>query len=74
MTTTDLASTLERMRRYGGNFCTHLANTTAAADPGNRQRLLNAFPEVFQKYGPNGPFANTNSTPTSDRELSHATR
>lgn len=59
---TDLLPTLERMRRFGGHFCTQLANTAAAADPGNRQRLLAAFPELFEKYGPTGPFADNSAT------------
>jgi hypothetical protein len=46
----DLCITLDNMRRFGGNFCGRLADAIAAADPGNRERLLGAFPELLQRY------------------------
>lgn len=40
----------------GGSFVSTLAQTMRYADPINRDRLLNAFPDLVQKYGPNGMF------------------
>lgn len=37
---------------YGGGFIKRLAEAGAHADPVNRQRLLLAFPELQQCYGP----------------------
>lgn len=48
--TPELSATLDNMRRFGGNFCSRLADAIAAADPGNRERLLSAFPELLQRY------------------------
>jgi hypothetical protein len=44
------------MSRFGGNFERHLATACIVADPMNRQRLLDAFPEVESKYGPSSSF------------------
>jgi hypothetical protein len=52
MTKTQALHTLLTMRRFGGNFEQHLAAAGLNADPVNRQRLLDAFPEVERKYGP----------------------
>ena len=40
----------------GGSFVSTLAQALRYADPNNRERLLNAFPELVQRYGPNGMF------------------
>ena len=37
---------------YGGGFIKRLAEAGVHADPNNRQRLLLAFPELQQCYGP----------------------
>ena len=39
-----------RHNRQGGNFAVKLADCLAAADPVNRQRLLDAFPELVERY------------------------
>lgn len=41
----------------GGSFVSTLAQALRYADPINRDRLLNAFPDVVERYGPNGMFA-----------------
>jgi hypothetical protein len=48
----------EVMRKYGGHFCTKFADLLSVADASNRQRLLEAFPELVDKYGPGGMFDN----------------
>lgn len=40
----------------GGSFVSTLAQALRYADPNNRERLLNAFPELVARYGPNGMF------------------
>lgn len=44
------------MEKYGGSFVTAIAQALRYADPANRQRLLNAFPDLVEKYGPNTKF------------------
>jgi len=38
--------------KYAGSFYKALAHAGLAADPGNKQRLLTAFPEFAATYGP----------------------
>ncbi len=45
-----------RHNGQGGNFAVKLADCLAAADPINRQRLLEAFPELVERYGPESIF------------------
>jgi len=52
MTTTETYWTLQTARIYGGGFLSRLAEAGILADPSNRQRLLDAFPEIEQCYGP----------------------
>jgi len=66
--TPELTVTIEAMRQFGGGFTAHLANAIAAADPGNRRVLLDAFPDLIQKYGPATPFGQ--ATPAM-QELAH---
>ena len=50
-------SMLGTVRRNGGNFAVKLADCLAAADPVNRQRLLDVFgPELVERYGPESIF------------------
>lgn len=48
----------EAMRRYGGNFCNKLADAICAADLTNRKKIIDAFPDIAEKYGPGSVFAN----------------
>ena len=52
MTSSDTFWTLQTAIAYGGGFMRRLAEAGIHADPGNRQRLLLAFPELQQCYGP----------------------
>lgn len=52
MTQHQTIHTLHTMSHFGGNFERHLAAACIAADPSNRARLLEAFPEVQEKWGP----------------------
>lgn len=38
------------MRRYGGNFVSKLAEAIVAADPDNLKVLVEAFPQIVEKY------------------------
>ena len=52
MTSTDSYWTFQTAMAYGGGFIKRLAEAGVHADPVNRQRLLLAFPELQQCYGP----------------------
>nr|BAR24478.1 hypothetical protein [uncultured Mediterranean phage uvMED] len=59
LTSEQFHSMLGTMRRngQGGNFAVKLADCLAAADPINRQRLLDVFgPELIERYGPESIF------------------
>lgn len=47
----------ETMIRYGGGFCEKLAQTIRVADGVNKQKLIDAFPEIVESYGPGSRFA-----------------
>ena len=40
------------MQTYGGSFVVNLGSAFIYADPENKGRLLNAFPEIFDHYIP----------------------
>jgi hypothetical protein len=44
------------MQSHGGSFVSAFANTLRYADPVNRQRLLDAFPDLVEQYGPTSRF------------------
>jgi hypothetical protein len=52
----ELSKTLDLMERHGGAFVSSLATCIRKADLGNKTRLLRAFPEIFEQYGPSGIF------------------
>lgn len=52
MTDSDRYWTFITCSQYGGNFFQSLAAAGLKADPINRERLLNAFPEIYATYGP----------------------
>ena len=56
LTSEQFHSMLGTVRRNGGNFAVKLADCLAAADPINRQRLLDAFPELIERFGPESIF------------------
>lgn len=56
MTLHDLHYTCVAMRRYGGSFVNCIASAIEHADETNRQRLIAAFPDLIEKYGPGSLF------------------
>lgn len=42
----------EAMRKYGGRFMRAMVDPLLYADEVNRQRILDAFPEIAAGYGP----------------------
>jgi 2-oxo-4-hydroxy-4-carboxy--5-ureidoimidazoline (OHCU) decarboxylase len=56
MTSTQLHAMITLMDQYGGSFVSALAQALRYADPTNRQRLLDAFPDLVAKYGPSSSF------------------
>ena len=44
------------MDQYGGSFVSSIAQALRFADPVNRQRLIDAFPDLVAKYGPSTEF------------------
>jgi hypothetical protein len=52
MTPSDSYWTFQTAMAYGGEFIKRLAEAGVHADPIDRQRLLLAFPELQQCYGP----------------------
>ena len=46
----------ETMTKYGGKFVSTMANALRYADPTNRQRILDAFPDLVKSYGPGSVF------------------
>lgn len=51
-TTAELYATLKCMEQYGGGFVRRLAELYQVADSENGKRILNAFPDVFERYHP----------------------
>ena len=43
-------ATAEAMRRRGGSFVHQLGRMVPLADPQNRAKLMEAFPEYFEEY------------------------
>ena len=47
----------QTLKKFGGHFCSKLADAYCAADLTNKARIINAFPELLEKYGPDSRFA-----------------
>lgn len=56
MTDQDTWTMREAMDQYGGGFVEAFAECLARADRNNFGRLLNAFPELVEQYGPGSKF------------------
>jgi len=56
MTHDQIHHTLLTACRFGGSFYRQLATAALIADPSNRQRIFEAFPELIQQYGPTTSF------------------
>ena len=61
MNSTDFHRMLCLMESKGGTFVSSLSQALRYADPVNRQRVLDAFPDLVEKYGPNSPFNKSKS-------------
>jgi hypothetical protein len=55
MSDADIFWTFQTAASYGGSFFRALADAGLAADPGNKRRILMAFPEMTATYGPASP-------------------
>jgi 2-oxo-4-hydroxy-4-carboxy--5-ureidoimidazoline (OHCU) decarboxylase len=62
MTSTQLHAMITLMDQYGGSFVSAIAQALRYADPTNRQRLLDAFPDLVAKYGSSSSFAQVKQT------------
>jgi hypothetical protein len=51
MTEADIYWTFATAYQHGGGFFQSLAAAGLKADPGNKRRLLDAFPELVATYG-----------------------
>ena len=56
MNSSELTAMICLMQSHGGSFVNAIAQALRFADPVNRQRLLDAFPDLVQKYGPTSAF------------------
>jgi hypothetical protein len=73
MNDTEVYELICRMKEYGGSFVVALANALQKADRQNKQRLMDAFPDYVNEYGPTSKFPmpidlllNVNLTETND--------
>jgi hypothetical protein len=48
--TVDKFRLVENMQKRGGNFVSKLADALIAADPKNAERIMEAFPDIVEKY------------------------
>jgi len=53
MTDTEIYDMICRMNKYGGSFVVALSNAIRYADSTNTRKLLEAFPNYVEDYGPN---------------------
>lgn len=56
MNSAQLTAMICLMQSHGGSFVNAIAQALRVADPVNRQRLLDAFPDLIEKYGPTSQF------------------
>lgn len=59
---------IKTVQRFGGSFYQNLAAAMQAADPKNFDRILAAFPELLEKYGPESSFY---SVVSKEEEVKH---
>jgi hypothetical protein len=51
MSDSDIYWTFITAQKYGGSFYQSMGNAGLAADPNNKRRILQAFPEMVTTYG-----------------------
>ena len=56
MTPSEFHQLTDLMQQHGGKFVQSLATTLRYADPLNRQKILDSFPDLVLKYGPMSMF------------------
>jgi hypothetical protein len=56
VTDSQVRHTVKTAAHFGGSFISKLANAALIADPRNRSRVLDAFPEIIALYGPGSAF------------------
>ncbi len=56
MTDIQFYEMMNRMESFGGSFVVALAHAMRKADSVNKTRLVLAFPEYVEEYGPNSKF------------------
>lgn len=56
MNDSDIYWTFQAALQYGGGFYHALATAGVKADPNNKRRILEAFPELYATYGPASRF------------------
>lgn len=56
MTYDEVYDMILRMETYGGSFVVALAGAMRKADSFNKNKLILAFPEYVQEYGPESKF------------------
>ena len=56
MNSAQLTAMICLMQSHGGSFVNSIAQALRVADPVNRQRLLDAFPDLVERYGPTSDF------------------
>lgn len=56
MDETDIYWTFIVAQHFGGSFFRDLAKAGMKADPVNKRRILDAFPEMVSTYGPASQF------------------
>jgi hypothetical protein len=56
MNQSELTAMICLMQSHGGSFVGAIAQALRFADPVNRQRLIDAFPDIIEKYGPTSAF------------------
>lgn len=71
VTSTLQQQTLQLASQYGGSFFASLAAAGLQADPLNRNRLFEAFPELERRYGPTSPFWTAQPQQAAGLEVSH---
>jgi len=57
MTDTEIYDMICRMQEYGGSFVVALSDALRFADRMNKQRLIDAFPDYVNEYGPTSRFS-----------------
>ena len=58
VTEKQIQATVRTAHHYGGSFLRKIAEAAMIADPRNRNRVLDAFPEIVARYGPGSAFYN----------------